>query len=307
MMKKILMTTLLLVSACAQMMAEDADSLYAKDLLKPGTVAPDFMLRSNMGEMKTFSNYRGSYVVLEFWASWCPDCRKDMPRMKALNDAYRQKGVRLMGVSFDTDFDKWNGYITANKLYWAQVSELKKWKKETAIDTLYHVNWIPSYYVIDPEGRITLATVDLTKVEGLLARLDADGTLARSKKPEPVLVQPQFTGGNEALANYLSAHLKYPASCTKAGAAARVVCEFVVERDGSLTDVRVSKVSDFHFTNAKVSGMTKGTRAKLQEECEGRFKVEAVRVVSEMPNWTPGTQDGKPVLVKYHLPISFSL
>ena len=53
--------------------------------------------------------------------------------------------------------------------------------------------------------------------------------------------------------------------------------------------------------------MTKGTRAKLQEECEGRFKVEAVRVVSEMPNWTPGTQDGKPVLVKYHLPISFSL
>ena len=98
MMKKILMTTLLLVSACAQMMAEDADSLYAKDLLKPGTVAPDFMLRSNLGEMKTFSNYRGSYVVLEFWASWCPDCRKDMPRMKALNDAYRQKGVRLMGA-----------------------------------------------------------------------------------------------------------------------------------------------------------------------------------------------------------------
>ena len=63
MMKKILMTTLLLVSACAQMMAEDADSLYAKDLLKPGTVASDFMLRSNLGEMKTFSNYRGSYVV----------------------------------------------------------------------------------------------------------------------------------------------------------------------------------------------------------------------------------------------------
>ena len=86
-----------------------------------------------------------------------------------------------------------------------------------------------------------------------------------------------------------------------------MVCEFVVERDGSLTDVRVSKVSDFHFTNAKVSGMTKGIRAKLQEECEGCFKVEAVRVVSEMPNWTPGTQDGKPVLVKYHLPISFSL
>ena len=53
--------------------------------------------------------------------------------------------------------------------------------------------------------------------------------------------------------------------------------------------------------------MTKGTRAKLQEECKDRFKVEAVRVVSEMPNWTPGTQDGKPVLVKYHLPILFSL
>ena len=65
--------------------AQDADSLYAKGLLQPGTEAPDFTLPSPDGSRHSLSSLRGSYVVLDFWASWCPDCRKDIPEMKRLH------------------------------------------------------------------------------------------------------------------------------------------------------------------------------------------------------------------------------
>lgn len=158
------------VSAAAQE-AEDFDAQYATDLLKPGEKAPDFTIGDLDRKDVTFSSVtKGKYVVLDFWASWCPDCRKDMPKMKELYEKYGNKVV-FVGVSLDTDAEKWTKYVSDNGLDWIQLSELKKWKKETTVPDAYNVNWIPSTYIIDKKGKIVLGTVMIEKIEAKLAEI----------------------------------------------------------------------------------------------------------------------------------------
>ena len=150
---------------------EDFDAQYAADLLKAGEKAPDFTIGDLDRKDVTFSSItKGKYVVLDFWASWCPDCRKDMPKMKELYEKYGSDVV-FVGVSLDTDAEKWTKYVSDNALDWTQLSELKKWKKETTVPELYNVNWIPSTYVIDKKGKVVLGTVMIEKVEAKLAEI----------------------------------------------------------------------------------------------------------------------------------------
>ena len=94
---------------------------------------------------------------------------------------------------------------------------------------------------------------------------------------------PSYPGGNGALMQYLSKNIKYPVVAEENGIQGRVICTFVVERDGSVTDVRVAKSVDPSLDK------------------------EAVRVVSSMPKWIPGKQNGSAVRVKYTLPVTFRL
>lgn len=94
---------------------------------------------------------------------------------------------------------------------------------------------------------------------------------------------PEFPGGSAGLMKWLSDNVKYPAKAEEGGIQGRVVCTFVIERDGSVTDVRVARSIDPLLDN------------------------EAVRVLSKMPKWNPGTQGGKPVRVKYTVPVTFRL
>ena len=94
---------------------------------------------------------------------------------------------------------------------------------------------------------------------------------------------PEFPGGSAGLMKWLSDNVKYPAKAEESGIQGRVVCTFVIERDGSVTDVRVARSIDPLLDN------------------------EAVRVLSKMPKWNPGTQGGKPVRVKYTVPVTFRL
>lgn len=94
---------------------------------------------------------------------------------------------------------------------------------------------------------------------------------------------PQFPGGQEVLLKYLAANIKYPASAVKAKKQGRVIVTFIIQKDGSVAKARIAKSVD------------------------PELDAEALRIVKAMPNWTPGTQDGKPVNVKYIIPVNFSL
>ena len=144
-------------------------SEYGKGLLEKGTVAPDItLLTAERPDGIRLSELRGGYVLIEFWASWCPDCQEATPEMKRIYDAYAERGLTMVGVSFDEDEEQWSAYIEENGLYWMQHLEGKPWR-ESAYATLYNVRWIPTLYLIDPEGKVDFATVDVKAMGDTLA------------------------------------------------------------------------------------------------------------------------------------------
>ncbi len=146
----------------------DMDTQYATELIKAGTTAPDFRMVTPEGKKFQFAKWaKGKTVVLDFWASWCPDCRKDAPEVVRMARAYRDKGVEFLGISMDTDVEAWKKAIATYGIDYPQVSELKKFR-ETAIAKAYGVKWIPSMVVVGPDGKVLLSTVLTYKVDKLL-------------------------------------------------------------------------------------------------------------------------------------------
>ena len=149
---------------------QDPDVQYGAQLLKAGSIAPEFRLKGPDGKELALSDFRGKYVVLDFWASWCGDCRRDIPNIKALYEKYSPKGVEFVGVSFDDNAERWQNAIKEFGLKYHQVSELKKWKT-TDIYAAYGIKWIPTIYIIGPDGKVKLATVLSERAEQFLHNL----------------------------------------------------------------------------------------------------------------------------------------
>lgn len=174
-MKKLftLAAALLCLASCA-IGAEDEQGTaqYDSQLLQPGAEAPDFTITdaAHPGGL-SLSSLRGKYVVLEFWASWCPDCRRATPAMVAMHEEYAPLGVEFIGISFDTDSAAWQRYIAASGMKWTHYSELKKWKQGTTLDGPYRVNWIPTIYLIGPDGKVAAASISTEKISQALAAL----------------------------------------------------------------------------------------------------------------------------------------
>lgn len=155
--------------SCLQAQVPDLDEKYAAELLKPGTPAPDFKLQTPDGKTIQFSDFaKGKYVVIDFWASWCPDCRKDMPEVIRMYNKWHKMGVEFLGVSFDTDKQKWTDYIAQSGVPYTQVSELKR-MNQSDVAKAYGVRWIPSLYLIGPDGKVLVSTVLSYKIECELA------------------------------------------------------------------------------------------------------------------------------------------
>ena len=186
------LVALLLVGVTAEIKAQpvpqtDMDTKYATELIQPGSAAPDFKMQTLDGKKFQFSKFaKGKTVVLDFWASWCPDCRKDAPEVVRIQQAYKQHGIEFVGVSMDTDVEAWKKAVEKFDITYPQVSELKKFK-ETAISKAYGVKWIPSMVVVGPDGKVKLSTVLTYKVDKYLKELTT-GAYVPAQKGERVTI-----------------------------------------------------------------------------------------------------------------------
>lgn len=152
---------------------KDLDSLYAQNLLKTGTVAPEFSLPMPNRKIFSLADHKGKYILLDFWASWCPDCRKDSPYIMSLYEKFAPKGVEFVGVSFDTKAEAWKNGVEKLGIKYTQVSDMKH-MRESAVAQTYCVKWIPTVYVVDPEGKVVLGTVMSDKVGAYLTSVYPD-------------------------------------------------------------------------------------------------------------------------------------
>lgn len=142
---------------------DDLDLKYATEMLSPGTAVPVFTLNDIEGMPVSIADFKGRKVVLLFWASWCPDCRAEVPQIKAMQAAADPSKVAFVSVSFDRTFDAFKTYVTENYLGGVQLFD-PAGKKDSAIGAAYHVKWIPSLYLIDENGKVILGTVVAEKV-----------------------------------------------------------------------------------------------------------------------------------------------
>jgi peroxiredoxin len=185
-----------------------SESEYLEQLLQPGTEAPDIEVPASDSsggetsgseasgndttesetsgadtskiEIKTYDgssfslrSLRGSYVVLEFWASWCPDCQRELPNFQRIFNEYAPKGVRFVGFSFDDDETEWKKAIQEYGLSYSHLSEFKR-MRDSKVVSLYHVKWIPTMYLIGPDGKILLGTIETTELDKALASINLE-------------------------------------------------------------------------------------------------------------------------------------
>ena len=127
---------------------------YVKSMLQTaaGQQAPDISLPSPDGRQLSLSDYRGKVVLVDFWASWCGPCRREMPNVVKAYNKYKDRGFEIFGVSLDQDKNKWVEAIASDQMTWPQVSDLQGWQSSAA--RLYNVQAIPYTVLVDREGII---------------------------------------------------------------------------------------------------------------------------------------------------------
>ena len=149
---------------------KDVDETLADlDNMQPGKVAPDFKLKTVNGDSLSLSALRGKYVLIDFWASWCPDCRKSNPKLVKLYDTYKNKNFTVLGVSIDEDEKAWRQAIEKDGLNWNQTIGEDAWNSNVA--NQYGVKWIPTAMLIDPQGVIITRSVELKDIEEELKKI----------------------------------------------------------------------------------------------------------------------------------------
>ena len=127
-------------------------TVSSAELGKIGTVLPEFKQNDATGKSVSLSSFRGKYVLIDFWASWCGPCRRENPNVIKTYARFKDKGFEIYGVSLDQDKSAWLKAIEADKLVWKHVSDLQYWNSVAA--QAYQVSAIPMTFLLDKEGKV---------------------------------------------------------------------------------------------------------------------------------------------------------
>lgn len=117
-----------------------------------GSVIKDFSQKDTSGNVINVSSFRGKYVLLDFWASWCRPCRMENPNVVAAYNKFHDKNFTILSISLDQAKPAWLNAIQMDGLTWSHVSDLKGWNNEVA--GLFQIRSIPQNLLIDPDGKI---------------------------------------------------------------------------------------------------------------------------------------------------------
>ena len=150
-------------------------ALNGKPLPPPVTVgekAPDFSATDLAGVTQTLSQSQGHVTLVQFWASWCPFCRKDLPRVKELFAKYQGKGLRLLTISIDQDLEALKKFVQQEQLAYPVIPAATNQQ----LPDLYESQGVPAYYLIDAKGTIAQlwrgsVTVTQTDLDSAVAML----------------------------------------------------------------------------------------------------------------------------------------
>jgi peroxiredoxin len=136
-------------------------------------VAPDFTEADTSGKMVSLSSFRGKYILIDFWASWCVPCRAENPNIVKAFYQYKGKNFTVIGISLDGQGDKnnWLAAIHKDGLPWTQISDLNGWNDRAAQLYLVNMSGIPQNFLLDPQGKIIAKSLRGSDLENELEQI----------------------------------------------------------------------------------------------------------------------------------------
>jgi peroxiredoxin len=150
-------------------MERQATAAKISKSLVVGNSFPDFKEKDLDGKPLSVSQYKGKVLLVDFWATWCPPCRAELPNVLKTYATYHDKGFEIVGISLDNDEQTLRDFLKKNKMPWQQYFDGKGW--ESKLTGVYGVTAIPATYLLDTEGKIVGQGLRGEDLEAAVAKL----------------------------------------------------------------------------------------------------------------------------------------